>query len=423
MSLLESGVGAEIDFEALSVFLRLGFFLGDDTPFKRIRVLPPAGRLAWRRGHLVVAGGRPEPAPRNSTTGTAVDDYIDLFRSAISRRLPMGRSAVPLSGGLDSRHIVLELVRQGQPPDFVATVGAPTGRMGNEVHCAAEVARTLGLRHVLLRSSQRRLRDEEEKNAVTHFCADSHTWLLALRDALLAEAVECAYDGIAGDVLSNGVFLDANRHALYDAGRLHELADLLLGRNEEWMRQLLPEDVYQEMDRTSAIERVVRELRTHDRAASPVTAFHFWNRTRRTAALSPYGVLRDIRVMYCPFLDHDLFDFLMSLPAELLMTHSFHEATVSRAYPELARSAYAPKGSGKELLGSLKASGAELAAHLSSRRCGLVRTSHVLPRLALGLLGLRSLDWWYFRAAYLRQLERVRDGLAGGTRSTSRPEQ
>jgi hypothetical protein len=31
------------------VFLRLGFFLSEDTPFAAIRALPPGGKLIWSR--------------------------------------------------------------------------------------------------------------------------------------------------------------------------------------------------------------------------------------------------------------------------------------------------------------------------------------------------------------------------------------
>ena len=40
------------DFDALSVYLRVGFFLGEDTPFKNIKVMPPATVLATEISNL-----------------------------------------------------------------------------------------------------------------------------------------------------------------------------------------------------------------------------------------------------------------------------------------------------------------------------------------------------------------------------------
>jgi asparagine synthase (glutamine-hydrolysing) len=74
-ALLDLGAPRELDFDALSVFVRVGFFVGADTPFRAIRaVLPPAlppRRLEIRRHE-------------------AVDGFIDLFRQAMRRRLPSG---------------------------------------------------------------------------------------------------------------------------------------------------------------------------------------------------------------------------------------------------------------------------------------------------------------------------------------------
>jgi hypothetical protein len=45
--LIEAGAPIEVDEPALAVFLRLGFFIGDDTPYKHIRALPPGATLVW----------------------------------------------------------------------------------------------------------------------------------------------------------------------------------------------------------------------------------------------------------------------------------------------------------------------------------------------------------------------------------------
>jgi hypothetical protein len=45
-ALLAMGAPAAFDYDALAVFLRLGFFVGDDTPFASIRAVPA------RRPHI-----------------------------------------------------------------------------------------------------------------------------------------------------------------------------------------------------------------------------------------------------------------------------------------------------------------------------------------------------------------------------------
>ena len=57
LALVERFGGGEIDTRALAVFLRMGFFVGDDTPFHRVRAFPPNGRLEWYDGRLSLEGG------------------------------------------------------------------------------------------------------------------------------------------------------------------------------------------------------------------------------------------------------------------------------------------------------------------------------------------------------------------------------
>src|SRR5690606_37864606 len=45
LDLLEEG--ADLDYPALAVFLRLGFFVGEDTPFAGVRQLAPGAQLQW----------------------------------------------------------------------------------------------------------------------------------------------------------------------------------------------------------------------------------------------------------------------------------------------------------------------------------------------------------------------------------------
>lgn len=90
-ALLKRGAPADIDLDAMAVFLRVGFFVGADTPFRAIRaVLPPE----LPRVRLEISGA------------AAVEGFIELFKSAIARRLPSAPYELPLSGGRDSRHIL-----------------------------------------------------------------------------------------------------------------------------------------------------------------------------------------------------------------------------------------------------------------------------------------------------------------------------
>src|SRR5262249_33729918 len=101
--LIELGAPTALDHEALAVFLRLGSFLAEDTPFKAIRVIPPNARFEWR-GELQVSGNLWRVDPVRVSRDAAIDEFIARFRLAVEMTYHEN-CIIPLSGGRDSRHI------------------------------------------------------------------------------------------------------------------------------------------------------------------------------------------------------------------------------------------------------------------------------------------------------------------------------
>src|SRR5215213_2872486 len=81
--LLDAGAPADLDAAAVAAFLRLGFFLGEDTPFAAIRAFPPSCTATWRNGRLEVAGGYAFPRAIAVSRDDAIDRFIELFRAAL----------------------------------------------------------------------------------------------------------------------------------------------------------------------------------------------------------------------------------------------------------------------------------------------------------------------------------------------------
>ena len=84
LDLLEDGT--QLDYPALAVFLRLGFFVGEDTPFAGVRQLAPGSELSWdvARGARL----RTAPLPRGDRLlldrDAAMDRYGALLRQAVA---------------------------------------------------------------------------------------------------------------------------------------------------------------------------------------------------------------------------------------------------------------------------------------------------------------------------------------------------
>jgi asparagine synthase (glutamine-hydrolysing) len=333
VKLLALGAPAELDEAAVAVFLRLGFFLGEDTPFRAVRVLPPNGRLRWAGGSLRLTGGYPAVRHCDLPRGDAVDAYIAAVRGAIRGSLPVENGCVvPLSGGRDSRHILLELCAAGAPPDACVTLRNYPPRGALDLALAETVARAVGVRHIVLEEDPSRVRSELRKNLETHFCADEHAWFLPLAD-LVRGRWSTVYDGIAGDVLSAGHRLDPQRLELMRSGHFEALADLLF---DEGHVRFLSHRAARRFDRTLATERLVAELERHVDAPNPVGSFFFWNRTRREIALVPFGLLDGVGRVVTPFLHPEVYDLVASFPAHLFLDRRFHTDAIRRAHPRYA---------------------------------------------------------------------------------------
>jgi asparagine synthase (glutamine-hydrolysing) len=333
------GRDVSLDHAALNVFLRTDLFLNGATPFREVRRLCPPPVIVSE-----AAISRAE----------ATEAYADLFRRAVACRIQPG-ATVALSGGRDSRHILLELHAQGQPPGRVVTVDLETS---DELAAAREVARAVGVNHVVVPP------DSSVDGALytvraTDFMSTQHAWLADLARQRDAHAW---WDGIAGDVLSAGLFLNDWNVRLYHERRLDELADRLVrpGKVPYFRDQRL-------FPRQDAVAAIFQELQRHVDAANPVGSFYFWTRTRVNIGASAFGMLRPVgQTTLAPFLDRDLWRFLASLPLHIVGGQQFHIDVIKHCYPRFAHLPYAAKRPVSN--SSRRRQAAQLLAYLATRR-------------------------------------------------------
>jgi len=332
----------EFDDNAFSVFLRSGYVIAEDTLFRSIRALPAGSTLTWRHGDLKIeSAGIITQKALDIGRSEAVQTYAGLFQRSVEKTLPRNDELfVPLSGGRDSRHILFAVRKANRNPTCL-TILHPPPRPDEDVRVSRQICETLRLEHVLLAQSRSRFESEIRKNEITGFCAYEHGWYWPLADFIGDRPVP-VYDGIAGDVLSAGLFLTEERCRLFDQNRLEELAENILPP-DAYLPKLLSRAAYRELSREKAVAHLVTELSRHADQPNPVGSFCFWNRTRRCVALSPFRLLGNGANIITPFLDAELFDFLSALPADMLVDHRFHTDTIAFAFPEYAHLPYEDK--------------------------------------------------------------------------------
>jgi hypothetical protein len=417
-TLLQLGAPATIDEPGMAVFLRLGFFIGEDTPFKAIRAVPRCQSFVWRAEGLQIRFEQPRFKTNNISRESAIDGYISLFRQSIQRR-PSNDYPLFLSGGKDSRHILFELCAAGHRPSFCITSAKSIYWVDDEIAVARQLTAKLNLRHVTITKPNPSLDAELRANLATNFCSNEHAWFLPVVDYLSGN-VKTTYDGIAGDVLSVGYFTNHERLAMFHASQFAELAVNLLDTRKESTKEailavILPSEEYRRFNRELAIEHLSNELKPHSESPDPIAAFYFANRTRRGIALQTYGLLSNIENIYCPYLDHDLYDFLSSLPAEMLIDHKFHRDTILRAYPEYSNIPFAgervvPLKTSKHFRWFAFDLLRYAVRHYPLR---FVRHSFLLPRLMRAMVDAKygyEVGWFGQLSTYLIQLQTLVEG-------------
>lgn len=419
-TLLACGAPPDLDDTAMAVFLRLGWVLGEDTVFRAIRMLPPGGELSWNGGAPRVSGGIPFPQRQNLSREAALDGYGELFRQSVQRRASRDSAfGMPLSGGRDSRHILLELDALGCRPDLCFTNHDFPPYREENILLGRQLAQRLGTPHRVFGQPGSRLTAEIRKNRLNGYGAIENIWCISLYPQVAKHAA-VIYEGVGGDVLSAGDYLDHDEVVLFEQGRLETLAHKLIDHWLSWrsseaaLSRVLTADAQRRFTRERAVERIVQELSRHAGAANPMTSFYFWNRTRRVAAMQPFAIAPASGLMaVTPYLDHDLVDFLNSLPAEMYLDQTFHTETIRKRHPGFNDIPYAGDlGTPRiERNGHYRRFLAEAAAYLAfaGQNVWVDKASNVRRLLALGLSrgNVRKRMSWMapFTSVYLAQLE------------------
>lgn len=96
----------EPDLKAICIFAALSYFLGSDTHWKNIKVLPP-GTINTVDENGFWTGSKPwfqwYYKPRDISFEKAVDEFTELFHTICEEQAGDKTVLLPLSGGLDSR--------------------------------------------------------------------------------------------------------------------------------------------------------------------------------------------------------------------------------------------------------------------------------------------------------------------------------
>jgi asparagine synthase (glutamine-hydrolysing) len=129
--------------EAVYQFLRIGYPLGDRTLFQDVKRLPPASLLNLNKAKVKLENNALDLSAleASNTVNSPEEELYEVFRQALDRRLRREEKVVlSMSGGLDSRLIMGEIVKNKYQVDF-ATFNYDNTIIGNDVAVVKQLAR------------------------------------------------------------------------------------------------------------------------------------------------------------------------------------------------------------------------------------------------------------------------------------------
>jgi hypothetical protein len=136
--------------------------------------------------------------------------------------------------------------------------------------------------------------------------------------------------------------------------------------------------------------------------------------------MNSYRVLARAGAVFAPYIDHDVFDLLSSLPAEMFLDHGFHTEAIAKAYPKYTGIPYSTREN-RETVPShhpaVRRSAMELIVDGARHgRSPLVHRRYFLPRLVRCMVSREyssSITWLGPLMRYLIHLdEAVRQASA-----------
>ena len=143
---------------------------------------------------------------------------------------------------------------------------------------------------------------------------------------------------------------------------------------------------------------------------------------RREIALEPYALMRDVTRVFSPFLDHDVYDLLSSLPPSTVARElkspdkSFHSDAIARGYPQFADLPFEDKNarklSSREHYRVFNRATARYLLKTQRTPFRIISSAFVWPRLLLSLGShgyAESTTWLPSLAILLSQLEQAPD--------------
>lgn len=334
----------EIDHDALQELIAVGFSLSPRTALRGIERVPPGSLMEVTPHRREVArywSVADLPAPRVQEIGPFLDESRERLGAAITR-LATRSAESPLcllSTGYDSRRILLEGHAGGVRFETMTAVWPyrHLDRTSIDPPVIAELCGRLGVPNRLIRlpgSGEGHVlrRDRTARDTLLDYQVRGvdHVWAIPLLAELPRTAGRINFDGFLGDTFFNNPFYALPRR-LWGQCRVDDtLTTAIAPLHEHW------DQTWGGLASSSLSDRIRAALHALPEGPARLSLFYLLGRSRRVAAILPYGLF-DLRIeSVCPYLDHEVMDHAWTLDPLLKAERRLQRAALDRHFPKFA---------------------------------------------------------------------------------------
>ncbi len=343
------GEKAEPEIQAALEFLLIGHLIGGKSLLRGVRLLPAGSFLRAVSGNIEVtryASPFQAPGPGPGTIEEACGLLLGHLEMKVKAYGELSRKPVVglLSGGWDSRLLAALFARAGRVKLTLSTRQRiqVEGRRVAEELIAGEVAELLGVENRFIAPVYRSPENMEERSAALDHSTWFHDWAFTMADAI--PPGHPLVDGLAGDILLRGLYIDAELQETVGKGDRKEAGEILHGRYlegfntytrsaAEWGKVLKKEAL--EAFSRRLMEELEEELRLIEEQDF-VTLFLLRNRTRRGIAPLPRLLFSRGGAVLLPFCDPEFLAKALSLPLSLRLDKRLYRGMLERVMPGLS---------------------------------------------------------------------------------------
>ena len=335
------------DMGSLGHFLECGHYPPGATAYRAVghlgagHCLSVVGGVVAQQRHFAMVYRDPR---ERVSIDRLVDELVQLVSASVARSWRAARNpVVPLSGGMDSRYLVAELVRQAGNADAVRTItwGEDPSRVDSDAVVATRVASRLGIENTWYEKPQRHTASTFER--AIYLASGEADYAIHYPDDHLLHAELAGRSGFESLFRGDQLFgpnspprIITNR-AVLPASFVVRLA------LDGGYRELIEPDLLGVMasEQAHLFEAAAADLGSRTPHARMQEAWYEFGFRRE---LAPYNAVKNTDFeIYTPFLDRRLLDWIKGTPDEVRSGKVLLRLALDRRFPELAAIPFATR--------------------------------------------------------------------------------